>query len=134
MFEFAITLEEDLEVAAGEPISRGNIADGRVQPHGVVMGNEALDKASGILLGKWATRPETISFEALMPSLDFPVALRIVRGGFDMRQPGQADKLLKVLGDKLRTVVGDDPRGSTRISFSSSLQDDLDLELRHRGA
>ena len=51
MFEFAITLEEDLEVAAGEPISRGNIADGRVQPHGVVMGNEALDKASGILLG-----------------------------------------------------------------------------------
>src|SRR6266436_45343 len=51
-----------------------------------------------------------------------------------MGQPSQTDKLLKVLGDKLRTVVGDDPRGSTRISFSSSLQDDLDVELCHRAA
>ena len=43
-FEFAIALGEDLEVTAGEPIGRGNIADGRVQPHGVVMVNEALEK------------------------------------------------------------------------------------------
>ena len=28
VFEFAIALGKDLEVAAGEPISRGNIADG----------------------------------------------------------------------------------------------------------
>jgi hypothetical protein len=48
-FEFAISLGEDLEVAAGEPISWGNIADGRVQPHPVVMVNEALDKSSAIL-------------------------------------------------------------------------------------
>src|SRR5271156_6202140 len=51
-----------------------------------------------------------------------------------MGQPGHADKLLKVLGDKLRPVVGNDPRGSTRMSFLSSLQDDLDVELRHGGA
>jgi hypothetical protein len=49
-FEFAVALGEDLKVAASEPIGRGNIADGRVQPHGVVMGNEALDKLSAILL------------------------------------------------------------------------------------
>jgi len=133
-FEFAIALGEDLEVAAGKPISWGNIADGRVQPHSVVVVNEALDKASAILLGKRAAWPETVDFEALVPSLDFTVALRVVRRGFDMGQPGQADKLLKVLGYKLWTVVGDDPRGSIRISFSSSLQDDLDVELRHRGA
>jgi hypothetical protein len=36
-FEFAISLDEDREVAASEPISRGNISDGRVQPHGVVV-------------------------------------------------------------------------------------------------
>ena len=51
-----------------------------------------------------------------------------------MGQPCQADKLLEVLGNKLRPVVGNNPRESTRISFSSSLQDDLDVELRHRGA
>jgi hypothetical protein len=51
-----------------------------------------------------------------------------------MGQPGQADKFLKVLGDKLRPVVGNDPRGSTRIFLLSSLQDDLDVELRHGGA
>jgi hypothetical protein len=28
VFKFAIALGKDLEVAAGEPISRGNIADG----------------------------------------------------------------------------------------------------------
>src|ERR1700694_4198224 len=133
-FEFAISLEENLEVAAGESIGRGNITDGRVQPHGVVMVNEALDKSSAILLGKRTAWPETIDFEGLVPSLDFPVALRVVRGGFDMGQTGQADKLLEVLGNKLRPVVGNDPRGSTRISFSSSLHDDLDVKLRHRGA
>ena len=51
-----------------------------------------------------------------------------------MGQPGQANKFLKVPGDKLRPVVGDDPRGAIRISFLSSLQEDLDVELRHRGA
>ena len=133
-FEFAIALGEDLEVAAGESSGRGNVADGRMQPHGVVVVNEALDKSSGILLGKRAAKPEAISFEALVPAFDFPVALWVIGGGFDMGQPGQADKLLKVLGYKLWTVVGDDPRGSIRISCSSSLQDDLDVELRHRGA
>ena len=87
-FEFAVALDEDLEVAAGKPISRGNIADGRMQPHGVVMVNEVLDKSSAILLGKRTAWPETVDFEALVPSLDFPVALRVVRGGFDMGQTG----------------------------------------------
>jgi hypothetical protein len=50
--EFTIALGEDLEMAAGETISWGNIANGRVQPHSVVMVNEALDKSSGILLGE----------------------------------------------------------------------------------
>jgi hypothetical protein len=64
-----------------------NVTDGRVQPHGVVMVNEVLDKSSAILLGKRTAWPETIGFEALVPPLDFPVALRVVRGGFDMVRP-----------------------------------------------
>jgi hypothetical protein len=68
------------------------------------MVNEALDKPSGILLGKRAARPEAISFETLVPAFNFPVALRVIRGGFDVGQPGQADKLLKVFSNKLRTI------------------------------
>ena len=88
-----------------------------MQPHGVVVVNEAFDKASGILLGKRAARPDAISFETLVPSLDFTVTLRVIGRGLDMGQASQTDKLLKVLGDKLRVVVGDDSWGSTRIFF-----------------
>src|SRR6516162_3984466 len=97
-----------------------------MQPHGVVVVNEALDKSSGILLGKRAAKPEAISFEALVPAFDFPVALWVIGGGFDMGQPGQANKL--------RTVIGDDSRRSIRIFFPSSLQNNLDIKLRHCGA
>ena len=133
-FEFAIALDEDLEVAAGESISRGYIADGRMQPHGVIMVNEVLDKSSAILLGKRTAWPETVDFEALVPSLDFTVTLRVIGRGLDMGQAGQTDKLLKVFGDKLRTVVVMIRGESSRIFFPGSLQDDLDVELRHRGA
>ena len=136
-FEFTITLGEDLQVTGSEPISRGNIGDGRMQPHGVVVVNEAFDKASGIVLGKRTTRSDAISFEALVPSLDFldfTVTLRVIGRGLDMGQAGQTDKLLKVFGDKLRTVVVMIRGESSRIFFPGSLQDDLDVELRHRGA
>jgi hypothetical protein len=96
-FEFTIALGEDLELAPGETISWGDIANGRVQPHGVVMVNEALDKSSGILLGERAARPETIGFEALVPSLDFTVALRVVRRGFDMGQPGSVRRSKNII-------------------------------------
>ncbi len=76
-FKFAIALGEDLEVAAGEPIGRGNVADGRVEPHGVVMVNEALDKSSAILLGKRAAWPETIDFEAQVPAFHWVSPLSI---------------------------------------------------------
>ena len=58
------------------------------------MGNEALDKSSCILLGKGAAWPERIEFEfeAAVPSLDFTVALRVIRGGSDMGQSGQTVK------------------------------------------
>jgi hypothetical protein len=50
--EFVIALEEDLQVAAGEPIGQGNIADGRMQPHVVLMVNEALEKVEWYPAGK----------------------------------------------------------------------------------
>jgi hypothetical protein len=73
-FEFAITLCEDLDVVAGEPIGWTNIANGRVESHGIVVIDETLDEPSGILLGRRAARTEAISFETLVPAFDFPVA------------------------------------------------------------
>ena len=48
------------QVPAGESISRGDIADGRMQSHGVVMGNKALDNGSfseGTMVAGASTRP-----------------------------------------------------------------------------
>ena len=133
-FEFAITLGEDLEMAAGKPIGWSNIADGRVQPHCIVIVNKAFDNSNAVRLGKRTAWPKAIGFEALVPSLDFSVTLRVKGRGLDMGQAGQADKLLKILSDKLWTVVVMIRGESSRIFFPGSLQDDLDVELRHRGA
>ena len=43
-----------------------------------------------------------------MPAFDLAVALRIIGRGFYVRHARDADELLEVLGDELRTVVGDD--------------------------
>jgi hypothetical protein len=96
------------------------------------MGNKALDKSSRLLLRRRPAWPEkTIEFEAAVPWLDVTVALRVIRVGSDMGQSGQTDKLLKVLDDKLWTVIGDDSRRAIRISFPGALQNDLDIKLRH---
>ena len=59
-----------------------------MEPHGVVMVNEALDKSSGILLGKRAARPEAISFEALVPAFNFPVTLWVIVSATGKRPSG----------------------------------------------
>ena len=65
-FEFAITLCENLKVAAGKPIGGSNIAMAGWSCTVFVMVDETLDEPSGILPGKRAARPETISVEPLV--------------------------------------------------------------------
>ena len=67
-----------------------------------------------------------------MPSLNFPVRLRIVGRSPDVRHAGDSNELLEVLGDELRPVVGDDPGPCFRVQFLGPLQDDFDVRLRHR--
>src|SRR6516225_10113855 len=45
----------------------------------------------------------------------------------------QADKFLEVLGHELRPVVANEPRPSNRISFPSTLDDNLGVGLPHLG-
>src|SRR6516162_2933410 len=80
-------------MAAGKPIGWSNIADGRVQPHCIVIVNKAFDNSNAVRLGKRTAWPKAIGFEALVPSLDFSVTLRVKGRGLDMGQAGQADKL-----------------------------------------
>src|SRR5258708_12904914 len=49
-----------------------------------------------------------------------------------MRHPCDADELLEVSGNELRSVVGDDSRFGFRAFLSCSLQDDFDLRFGHR--
>src|SRR5262250_2188874 len=49
-----------------------------------------------------------------------------------MGHPRDADELLEVSGDELRSVVGDDPWFCLRILLPSSLQDDFDFRFGHR--
>ena len=49
-----------------------------------------------------------------------------------MRHAADPDELLEVLGDELRAVVGDDPRGRAGERFPRPLDDDLHLRLLHR--
>lgn len=49
-----------------------------------------------------------------------------------MSHPTDPDELLKVLGNKLRSVVRDDPWMGLRIFLSRPLQDHLHLRFRHR--
>lgn len=48
-----------------------------------------------------------------------------------MSHPGQSDELFKVLGNKLRAVVRDDPGPCIRILFLGPLDDDLYVGFQH---
>jgi hypothetical protein len=45
--------------------------------------------------------------------------------------PGNADELLKVAGDELRAVIGDNPWLGCRVFLFGSLQNDLHIGLGH---
>ncbi len=67
-----------------------------------------------------------------MPALDFSIRLRIERRRPDVCHTRNTNELFEVLGDELRTVVGNDPRLGIRVELPGFLQDDLDLGFRHR--
>ena len=55
-------------------------------------------------LGAWLKAP---ALELLMPSLDLAVALRVIGRNPEVCHAADPDKLLKILGDKLGSVVRD---------------------------
>ena len=49
-----------------------------------------------------------------------------------MGHAADPDKLPKILGDRLRAIIGDDPGFGLRELLASPLQDQLHLRLGHR--
>src|SRR3990172_8708610 len=76
-FELAIALGPDFLLAAFEHGLGRDVAQGAVQPDGVVMLDVTRDQAAGILERKRATRTKAFGFEGLMPAFDLAVRLRI---------------------------------------------------------
>ena len=74
----------------------------------VVMMNVDCDNISGIFKAQQHSWPNTLSFQSSVPSLDFTIALWIVRRFPNMCHAGNPDIFLEILGYKLRSVIRDD--------------------------
>lgn len=64
-------------------------------------------------------------------TLDFAVALRVVRRCFDMRHSGDPNEFFEVTRNELRPIVGDDPRLGIGELFPCPLKNHFDVDLFH---
>ena len=131
-FELAIACRMNFGLPAGEHILRRHIADGAVQAHGVVVLHVGLHQAQCIFPRQRCAGPNALRFERLVPARQLAVGLRIVRRRSHMRHPCDANELLEIPRDELRSVVGDDPGFRFRIFLPRSLQKDFDFRFGHR--
>ena len=91
-----------------------------------------LDQPPRILGRQRHAGPNAFALQRLVPTLQLAVGLRIVRRRSHVRHARDANEFLEVLGDKLRPVVGDDPRLGLRIFLLGGLENDLDIDFPHR--
>jgi hypothetical protein len=130
-FEFAVTCREDFFVPSFELGLWRDVAEGRVQAYRVVVIDELGDDASGVFQGQGRTGADTFFLEDTMPAFDLAVTLGVIRRGSGVRHATEADELLEVAGDKLRAVIGDDPRRHAGEFLPRPLDDLLDVSLGH---
>src|SRR6516165_4951837 len=125
--QFPIPLLVNLLLPPGEHVLGRDVPDGAVQTHVVVMLHVALDQTPCVFQRQRRSRPNALAFQRLVPALNLAVRLWIVRGGSDVRHTRDANELLEVASNKLRTIVGDDSRLRFRILLLGSLQDHFDI-------
>src|SRR5206468_1866339 len=118
--ELAVAVGKDLPLTTLEPVLGGDVADGAVQADVVVVGDEIGDDAAGIVERQRHVNADAIAFDSLVPAFDLAVGLRIVGRGLDVGHAGDADEHLEVLGDELRSVVGDDAGMLAGILFAGT--------------
>ena len=122
---------EDGLVSSLEPVGRRDVSDGGVEPVVVVVVDEGVDFASGVVEGERRLGSVAFALERLMPSFDLAVALWVSGGDADMCHAECSDELFEVAGDELGSVVGDEARLGVGIQLVGALEDDLDVVLGH---
>ena len=130
-FEFAVAGVEDLLLASVEFVLGRDVADGRVQPDGVVVLDEFADDAACVFERQRGTGADAFFLEDAVPAFDLAVALRVIRRRFDVRHATEADELLEVPGDELRAIVGDDAGRDVGEPLAGALDDLFDVGLGH---
>ncbi len=81
LVKFLIAGGEDGFVAASKFVGRGDVADGGVQAHGVVVGNKVGHQTAGVVEAKRGAGTQAVAFERAVPAFDFAVALGIIGSG-----------------------------------------------------
>ena len=129
LLQFAVAFGKDQGVPSVEFVLRRDVADGAVQADGVVVLDVAGDDPLGVLQGQGCLRPDAIALDGAMPAFDLAIALGVVGRSPHVRHAADPDEFLEVLGDELRTVVGDDPRRDAGEFLPCPLDDLLDVGL-----
>src|SRR5258708_5565628 len=122
LFQLAVPLIVDRLAPAFQRRQRRNVTDGTVQPLLVVYLDVLSNQPLGIFVRHRHSWPDSLALNRFMPALDFPVRLRIVWRGAPVRHARYPDKLLEVLGDKLRTVVRNNSRPGVGTFLLGMLQ------------
>jgi hypothetical protein len=76
----------------------------------VVIINKLSYEIPGIVKGQGRLGSDALAFEHLAPPFDLSITLRVKEPGTYMGHPAQPDKILEIPGNKLRTIVRDNPR------------------------
>ena len=129
--QLAIAGLVNLLVAAIEFVLGRDVADGAVQADRVVVQDVIGHDAAGVIERQRGEHADAIALKRLVPAFDFAVALGIIGGGFDVGHAADADELLEVLGDELRSVVADDPRRGAGELFAGALDDGFHVAFLH---
>ena len=125
--KLSVEFVEGLPVSAFETILRCEIDNRTVQALRVVEMDVLLDLLVGLILAQRNLGSYAFLLDRLVVALQFSVALGIKGGSSNMGHALLANELLEVLGDELRTVVGDDPWLGLREPLAGPLHDDLHI-------
>src|SRR5450759_1122448 len=110
-------------IAACRPVSMSfgvTYPNRAVQADLIIVIRILLNQALRVFQRQWRSLPNAFPFQRLVPALQLSVRLWIVRRGSDVRHARDANKLLEVPSDELRSVVGDDSRLRFRVFLLGS--------------
>ena len=130
--QLSFPVRENLLGTTLQLIDGSDISDGAVKPLCIVM----VDKFANLMLSVIQTErslwPDALFFQGLMEPFHLPIALRIKGRCAHVSHSADADEFFEIIGDKLRSIVRDDTWLLMGKPFSSALDDDLHILLRHR--